>query len=167
MDLVGFGPQDRKIDFALEAKWVKEGGGVRDWPAEVSDDIFRLELLDTEMAQQNDRVLVVSGIRRSIDKGLINKGKNVKGGQKRLKWLDELLPESLASQARKIDVRDCKIAMKDFFRRRATSIGVNQLPVSYQAQLVGHYRIDQNDKDVAETYVWRIGRSKNRALFTP
>jgi hypothetical protein len=166
VDLVGFGPTGKKIDFAVEAKWVKEGGGVRDWPAEIADDLFRLELLTKDMAQQNDRVLVVSGIRGRIDKGLMNKGKNVKG-QKRLRWLDEILPDALAPKSRKTLVRDCKVAMRPFFKKRATSIGVAQLPITYQAQLVGHYRVDPNDKNVVETYVWRISRSQNRQLYTP
>jgi hypothetical protein len=168
VDLVGFGPQGKKIDFAVEAKWIKEGGGTRDWPAEVADDVFRLELLDTDMAQQCDRVVVVSGISGRIDTGLINKGMNAKvKGQNRPRWLDELLPESVASQPRKTNVRDCKVAMKPFFAKRAKAIGVAELPISYQAQLVGHYRVDPKDKDVVETYVWRISRSQNRTVYTP
>jgi hypothetical protein len=96
----------------------------------------------------------------------MNKGKNVKG-QKRLRWLDEILPDALAPKSRKTLVRDCKVAMRPFFKKRATSIGVAQLPITYQAQLVGHYRVDPNDKNVVETYVWRISRSQNRQLYTP
>jgi hypothetical protein len=166
IDLVGFGPQAKKIDFAVEAKWVKEGGGTRDWPAEVADDIFRLEMLSFEMAQQDDRIIVVSGINGRIDKGLVNKGKNIKG-QKRIRWLDEILPDSLGAQPRKTAVRDCKVAMKPFFAKRAKAIGVTELPISFQAQLVGHFRVDPREEECVETYVWRISRSQNRTLFTP
>lgn len=166
LDLVGFGPQAKKIDFAVEAKWIKDGGGVRDWPAEITDDIFRLEMVTTDMAQQNERMLVVGGVASRVSTGLVNKGKNV-AGQNRLRWLDELLPDTITGVDRRTAVWDCKVVMRPFFKARATSIGVTRLPISFQAQLVGHYQVDPNDNASVVSYVWQIRRSQNRRIRVP
>jgi len=165
LDVAGFGPQRKKIEFAVESKWIKEGGGTRDWPLEVAEDIFRLEMLTQEMAQRNNRVLVVGGIRRRVDAGLLNKKKNYQGG--RIAWIDALLPPVKASTAKTLKVRDCHAGFSDFFKTCATEVGALQLPISYQAQLKAHYRIDDSDSDVVEVYVWRINRVKKRQVFNP
>ena len=176
LDVVGFGPQQKKIEFAVEAKWIKEGGGTRDWHAELADDIFRLECLTTDMAQRDHRILVVAGIRGRVDSGLINKSKNVKKKNKsndptkkpkRLKWVDAILPSTVGSQSRTFKVRDCKEAFTDFFKARSKSVGLKKLPISFQARLVAHYRTDEKDKKATESYVWLVGRSTGRREFTP
>jgi hypothetical protein len=165
LDVVGFGPQKKKIEFAVESKWIKEGGGTRDWPLEVAQDIFRLERLTAEMSQMNDRILVVGGIRERVDSGLLEKKKNHDG--KRISWVDALLPVTKASTARTLKVRDCHSAFDGFFKDVAGKVGFAKLPISFQAQLKAHYRVDDSDKDCVEVYVWRINRTKKRQEFTP
>lgn len=165
LDVVGFGPRKKKIEFAVESKWIKEGGGTRNWPSEVAQDIFRLERLTQKMAHQNNRILVIGGIRRRIDAGLVNKGKNY--GGTRFSWMDALLPSTKASTPKTLRVRDCKAAFAAFFRQCAQNVEVDNLPISYRAHLKAHHRIDESDRDAVEVYVWRIQHITKRSVFIP
>jgi hypothetical protein len=168
LDVVGFGPRGTRIQVAIEAKWIKKDGGTRAWHAEVAEDIFRLEMLSQQMATNgNDRCIVIAGVTSNVQQEFINKKKQVGKGQHMVPWIDAILPDKPATSSRRIEIRQAKLTYQQFFKERAVEVGVIQLPVSYQAQLVGHFVVKATDKDSLETYVWRISRSQNRALFTP
>ena len=165
LDLVGFGPQKKKIDFAVESKWIKTGGGTRDWPLEVAQDIFRLERLTTNMAQQNHRILVIGGIKERVESGLFAKKKNHAGT--RVGWIDALLPATKGASPLTVKVRDCHDAFTEFFKTVSMNLEFEELPISYHAQLKAHHIIDAKDSQCVEVYVWRISRTKKRNTFKP
>jgi len=67
LDLTGRTRPDVPLSFAVEAKWIRSGGGVRNWPAEIAKDILRLARLDQETSGMTDRALIIGGIRRSVN----------------------------------------------------------------------------------------------------
>lgn len=66
-DLLGRSERANPARFLAEAKWVRSGGGSRNWPAEVTKDIFRLESVITDVTPQTERALIIGGIRRSVE----------------------------------------------------------------------------------------------------
>lgn len=176
LDIAAYGPQMASIQIALEAKWIKQDGGVRDWHREVAKDIFRVERLETKLAQQAERIILVSGIADNIQKEFTAKQKNLGGGIGRVPWIDALLPTSTAQGKKTIKVQKCAPAFQGFFREVARELGTVDankqpvpldVPISYQARMIADFVAVPNDPKCIMTSIWQIGRSQNRQVFTP
>ena len=153
LDIIGFGPQGANIQLAVEAKWIKTDGGTRYWHNEAAEDIFRLEMLSTNMAPTDYRCIIISGITANVQKELINKKKRVAKGKPMIPWIDAILPSTKASASRKIDVRSAKTTFRSFFKDRCADINITQLPTSYKAQLVASHLASKHDQGCVQTYV--------------
>lgn len=119
------------------------------------------------MSQQNERCIVVAGVVENIDKELLLKKKRVERGKPMVSWLDAILPRTVAATSRKIEVQKARLPFRPFFKEVAATLGANELPLSYQAQLVAAYQANSGDKHSLATYVWRIESSRNRRTFQP
>jgi hypothetical protein len=167
LDLAGRTRPGIALSFAAEAKWLRSGGGVRNWPAEIATDILRLERLQDDTAAATERVLIIGGIERSVRTKLLEAKRNVGGG--RLVVLPHILqvpdPNLTAYpyNQSKVRVRDCVPEMKDFWLDMAAGFA-NLAPVSYQCALAGRHKAGPT-QDAVEVYIWRIRRSRNRAAF--
>lgn len=167
LDLIGRQSEDGPIALAIETKWVKSGGAIRDWQEELADDALRLECLDDEMAQQNERLLVICGTHQTINAKLINKQRNHDGARfNALPHIASWDPAAatLPRNQERIGIRDCDLGMQKLWKKCAQSFdGV--LPVSYQSALLADHRADSR-KTCVRAIVWRINRSRNRSEFT-
>ena len=71
LDLAGRTRPGIALSFAAEAKWLRSGGGVRNWSAEIATDILRLERLQNDTAATTERVLIIGGVERSVRANLL------------------------------------------------------------------------------------------------
>lgn len=168
LDLSGRAAPAGNLSFVAEAKWLRSGGGVRNWPAEVAKDILRLERLANDTTGSTDRAIIVGGIRRSIKANLLEVQINADGGRVEiaphlLQVRDPAIREYPYNQVR-IDIRSCDVRVEDFWLKRAQAFS-DDLPVSYQCALAGHHKAGPTQEAV-EVHVWLIRRSRNRSDFS-
>lgn len=91
LDLLGRTRPDTPASFVLEAKWIKSGGGTRQWARVVAEDILRLESLETDASAASDRAVVIGGIRRSLKALFLDVEVRAGNGAPRLQILPHLL----------------------------------------------------------------------------
>lgn len=168
LDVVGRTKGAASLSFALEAKWMKSGGGTREWHREIVKDALRLESLEDEMAPATDRALLVAGVHQTIEAQLIARG--VRAGGTLMKVLPHLLQEedtalTLPQPQSRIPVRETHADLRKLFTGLAAAVG-GELPVSYQVSLAGHHLSGPTMNSV-EAYVWLVRRSRKRRTFDP
>lgn len=169
LDLLGRTRADTPAAFVAEAKWIKSGGGVRQWANEIAEDILRLEGLEQDVAGYTDRALIIGGIRRSLKGQFLDVEVRAGNGNPRVRVLPHILQDrdldnsSYPYEQERIAVRDCDPGVRKFWAARAEDVG-GDLPVSYQCTLAGRHRASQT-QDSVEVYVWLIRRSRNRSAF--
>ena len=166
LDVVGFGPQQKKIDFACEAKWIKDTNGTRDIHGEVADDIFRLECLRTGMAQQTERALIVGGISEPVAREFYGKRKQLGAGAM-TPWIDAILPTTCGTSPSVIQVQAANPTFMPFFKCMAAETTTGELPVSYHAMLVTTHVGDPANPESVRCDVWLIRSIPNRRTFVP
>ena len=66
IDLVGKKRFNDQVNLMMEAKWLKQDSGTRQWLREVILDLFRLQHATTGVSQGSDRVLLVVGHRKMV-----------------------------------------------------------------------------------------------------
>lgn len=152
--------------FVLEAKWLKAGGGARQYDVEIVEDLLRLESLQANMGVGTDRALVVAGHRSTVE-ALGRKNVQTGGGTTRL--MPHVLQErdqneDLPQNQTRIAVRECDPLVRRFWSRMARRIDSPTLPVSYQVALAGYFQTGSR-QDSVEAQVWLVRRSRNRSTF--
>lgn len=165
LDLVGRQSDSGPIALAVETKWVKSGGGTRLWLSELAEDSLRLECISQNMAQINERFLVICGIHKTIEAQLINQQRNARPRFKALphnaSW--DANRGDIPRQQERIPIRDCEPGMQKLWGQLARSFG-GLAPVSYQSALLADHRADTRETSV-RTIVWRVNRSRKRSTF--
>ncbi|MHA7816790.1 MAG: hypothetical protein ACX93N_09955 [Pseudohaliea sp.] len=167
-DLLGRSERAKPARFLAEAKWIRSGGGVRNWPAELTKDIFRLESVITDVESATERALIVGGIRRSLEAKFLNVTVRAGGGMARVPVLPHILQPRVSGNSYpynqvRVPIRECTAGMKQFWFQRAQDWG-GDLPISYQCSLAGRHRASRS-QDSVEVWVWLIRRSRNRGAF--
>lgn len=165
LDIVGFGPQQKKIDLACEAKWIKDTQGTRDIHFEIADDIFRVECLRTDMAQQNERVLVVAGYSAPMQFHLYGKKKRILASGTNL-WIDAILPKACSSTFARIAIEQSDLSFRPFFRKLSQETLSGKLPKSYTARMVASHTAIPGSTECIRCDIWLIHSARNRALFS-
>lgn len=84
LDLLGRTRPTTPAAFVAEAKWIKAGGGTRNWPKEVVHDLLRLESLQVGLNVKTERALVVGGIGKSLRKNFLEVTIQAGGGNPRI-----------------------------------------------------------------------------------
>lgn len=169
LDLLGRTRIDTPAVFVAEAKWIKAEGGVRQWAKEVTEDILRLESLETDVAAVTDRALIIGGIRRSLKAQFLEATVRAGGGNPRVEILPHILQardqtdKTYPYEQTRVPVRECHEGVRSFWKKQAVQIGA-ELPISYQCSLAGRHRAAPT-QDSVEVYVWLIRRSRNRCTF--
>lgn len=170
LDLLGRTRRDTPAVFVAEAKWIKSGGGTRQWANEIVEDILRLEGLEQDVAAYTERAIIVGGIRRSLKAQFLEVKVRAGNGNPRLQILPHILQprdskdNDYPYDQIRIAVRDCEQSARKFWKSRSECIG-QPLPVSYQCSLAGRHRANPTSQDSVEVYVWLVRRSRNRATF--
>ncbi len=167
LDLIGRRKKKGRIALAVETKWVRSEGGARDWQSEVAEDSLRLETLRREMAQDEERLLMICGIHKTIETQLLNKGRYYDGSSFAAfphiaSWDPTIVGK--ARNQEKISVRGCDHGMRKLWYQLAQKFG-SVLPVSYQSAYLADHRADSRETCV-RAIVWRVNRSQNRSEFT-
>lgn len=169
LDLIGRTRPDVPLSLVAELKWVKAGGGVRDWLVELAEAALRLEILLNETTSAaTERLLVICGISQTIESQLLGRERNV--GKGRIKALEHIVPvlhtdATPPTNQEKIAIRGCNTGMQKFWSDLAKRFA-GQLPISYQASLAAHYRVDDRPQSI-RVFVWLVRRSRNRSTFDP
>lgn len=168
LDLVGRKKRGGTLALAVEAKWIKSGGGTRSWLIEVAEAALRLERISDETNQHTERALLVGGISQTVEAKLINREVNVGGGRRKafrhfLQTLGE--GDTFPYNQRKIEVRDSEDDFSKFFLGNVDKVG-GTLPVSYQSSLADHHKAGPKINSI-EVYAWVIRRSRNRSDYSP
>ena len=166
LDVVGFGPQEKKIDVACEAKWVKDTGGTRDIHAEVANDILRLECLRIDMAQQTERALIIGGYYEPMEREFYGKRKRV-GPNQMTPWIRAILPSSISPGYEKIEIEASQSTFRPFFKNRASDTLTGKLPKSLHARKIVMHTADPSDNQSIRCDIWLIRSVPNRAMFSP
>lgn len=169
LDLIGRTRPDVPLSLVAELKWVKAGGGVRDWLVELAEAALRLEILLKETTSTaTERLLAICGISQTIESQLLDRERNV--GKGRIKAMEHILPVpksgvTVPTNQERIAIKDCNAGMRKLWLDLAKKFG-GRLPISYQASLVSHYRVDNRPQSI-RVFVWLIRRSRNRSTFDP
>lgn len=168
LDLAGRKTPDANLSFLAEAKWIRSGGGVRNWPAEIAKDILRLERLEEDTNGVTERVLIIGGVRRSVRANLLEVETNIGGGRiavaPHILQLRDAEDRSYPYNQARIGIRDCERQLRSFWRQRAEAFD-GQAPVSYQCSLAGHHKAGPT-QDAVDVHIWLVRRSRNRAAFS-
>lgn len=167
VDLTARKLRSRNLGLALEAKWLKADGGTRGWLKEVAVDIFRLQHLTSNMAQDAERVVLVAGISSIVRSKLLDA--KVHGGEKSTRGLDHILPRALSSEYSKFNIRHCHGEARKWLRlcqRKLDKTLKTDLPSTYDARLAGLYQT-RPDGDAVEVLVWLTRRPKGWGSFSP
>jgi hypothetical protein len=167
IDLVGTKPRGNNLGLALEAKWLKDDGGTRQWLKEVTVDIFRLQHFTTNVAQNADRVILVAGIRSMIQEKLATYKVDAGGGS--TLGIKHVLPTRFSQDFAKFDIRNADVEARNWFKlchkKLDKTLGTN-LPSTYNARLAGHYRTWKGIGAV-EVLVWLTRRPQGWGSFNP
>lgn len=164
VDLVGLTPQGKSIDLALEAKWVKDGGGTREWLKEITVDVFRLQHFTSGTAQGVSRAILVAGVRTRMKDEVWDRSVQT-GAKSSITALPLVLPPNPSATASKMPIRKAEQGARRWLKACHKDLGV-ALPSSYDARLAGHYRTGADDRGV-EAAVWLTTRPQGWGSFDP
>jgi hypothetical protein len=167
VDLVGTKPRTNTLSMALEAKWLKDQGGTRHWLKEVAVDVFRLQHLTTNVAQNAERVVLVAGIRSMIKDKLLNFRVDSGGGS--TLGIKHVLPTRSSPAFAKFEIRNVEAEARQWLKLCHKQLDKNlatNLASTYNARLAGHYRTWKGS-DSLEVFVWLTRRPKGWGSFNP
>lgn len=162
IDLVGTTPQGGSLNLALEAKWLKNDGGDREWMKEIACDVFRLQHLTTGTAQGCDRVVLAAGTREMMRDHLWTRSVHTGLGSSVLA-LPIILPRSVSATMAKFQIRQCAAEARQWLKRCHTKLGA-PLPSTFDASMAGHYRT-WIGADAVEVAVWVCTRPQGWGSF--
>ncbi len=162
VDLVGL-DGNRRLRWALEAKWVCVTKGQRQWDKEVAVEVCRLQHLTSRMTTAAHRLLLVAGPKVELRSGLLDKRMNVGDGERR-KILQELLPTK-AEQNIKYQVRNCEKWLRTFFLSVAKEVG-EKIPSTYDATLLCRFAAGAQASSI-DCFLWLLKRPKGWGSFDP
>ena len=163
VDLTATKPRSASLGLALEAKWLRDEGGTRQWLKEVAVDVFRLQHLTSNMAQNAERVVLAAGGRNRIRDKLLTY--RVDAGGRSTLGIKHVLPTRFSLEFAKFDIRHCEQEARKWLKLCHTKLGTN-LPSTYDARLAGHYRTWKGD-DAVEVLVWLTRRPQGWGSFNP
>jgi len=118
LDAAGRVPGHAYYAFVLEAKWLKSGGGTRQWGNEIVRDILRLEMLQQDINPKTERALLIAG-HRSTTMAFRNKKVQTGGGTEVLfpHILQHRVPSlELPQNQSQIRIRECDPAIRRFWK---------------------------------------------------
>jgi hypothetical protein len=164
LDLVGLRPRAHAYDLALEAKWLKEKSGTRQWLREIIVDLFRLQHFSTSTVQGVIRVVLVAGTHEKIEEEIFQRDVQTGGGT--TKAIPHLLPQQVNQQFQRFGIRQCDQSMRKWLVGCNEELG-KQLPSSYKARLAARYSTLPNDPKAYEVVVWLAKCPKNWQSFDP
>lgn len=163
VDLTATKPRSTRLGLALEAKWLRDEGGTRQWLKEVAVDVFRLQHLTANMAQNADRVVLVAGVHNKIQEKLLTYKVDAGGGS--TLGIRHVLPTRSSQAFAKLDIRHCEPEARRWLKLCHKKLGTN-LPSTYDARLAGHYRTWKGNEAV-EVLVWLTRRPQGWGSFNP
>jgi hypothetical protein len=154
---------DKSFSLALETKWVNDK---REIKQELLDDLLRLELVHTQ-DRQVDRLLLVAGIKRHLDKRIFSArlGKGVNATP----FADGILPNAIGPWAT-VELGSSVGAHRKLWKKAphltvagpaAPNVKVAQWPLRFKVRLEAVYPAAPLPEDIA-CYVWGVGRGKKR-----
>lgn len=152
IDYVLLTPHSRKIQTALECKWIAETQYDKQ---RILNDALRLECVRV-VGQATYRYLIVAGLKDHFDKNF----KNLKFKDKS-SFAREIFSFSRSAPMRKIQVTSCGSHFAALYKNFCASYK-SDIPKGFCTELVG-YRTADN----ISVAVWKIMSNKNRASFKP
>ena len=163
LDLVGLRPRADTYDLGLEAKWLKEKSGKRQWLREVVVDLFRLQHFSTRTVQGITRVVLVAGTHEKIEEEIFQRVVQTGGGTTNA--ITHLLPQQVNQKFQRFAIRQCDHRMRTWLVGCHRELGKN-LPSTYDARLVARY-CTLNDPKGYEVVVWLSKCPRNWQSFNP
>ena len=152
IDYVLLTPHSRKIQTALECKWITETLYDKQ---RILNDALRLECVRVA-GQATYRYLIVAGLKDHFDKNF----KNLKFKDKS-SFTRDLFSFSMLAPQKKIKVATCGARFAKLYKNFCVSYK-SEIPKGFCTELVG-YRTADN----ISVAVWKITSNKNRTSFKP
>jgi hypothetical protein len=165
LDLVVMTPRDKKIEVAIELKWVRRTTDKvsRPWMQEIVGDLLRLECLSEGLWHQSQRAVVVVGEVDSLNSNVWDR--QVNAGKERRRITGQLLPgkghfkeEHDDRKPVLVDLKAIGLPYRNFLRGAAPEI-YKQLPGCYLVDMSAFHRTMPNG---IECVVWTVSRPVGR-----
>jgi len=166
LDLVVMTPRDKKIEVAIELKWVRKTTDkiTREWMQEIVGDLLRLECLKEGLKKKAERAVVVVGEVESLNSNVWDRQVNT-GQRKRSRVTGNLLPgkgqlkdEEQESSPVLVELKSTGVPYRNFLRGAAPEL-YRQLPSCYLGDMSAFHRTMPSG---IECVVWSVSRPRGR-----
>lgn len=154
IDFVALSKDRKRIEFAIEAKWITD----TPYPRQaIMDDLLRLECVRDPSGQHVARYFLVAGTKQHVKTNFTLLEYN---DARRYGFTKTLLSFQRESSERAVEVFDAPGGLRKFYRKFHKHYDV-EMPQRFKTTLVC-----RSTGDVC-AYLWKISSNRNRATFVP